>query len=189
MVCDLDDRLIYWNKSAERLYGWTAVEAIGQNADQFLFKNESPQFLQMKRQLLERSEWVGELPQITKEGKPVTVESRWTLVRDGDSSPKSKLVINTDITERKKLEAQFLRAQRMETLLETKPYDAMSLRVAKGQLYAYRGDMDHAIEWVQKGLNERAPNMIYLKAAPAWDFARNDSRFQELLRHMNFPSE
>src|SRR6266478_837454 len=66
MVCDLDDRLIYWNKSAERLYGWTAVEAIGQNADQFLFKNESPQFLQMKRQLLERSEWVGELPQITK---------------------------------------------------------------------------------------------------------------------------
>ena len=116
MVCDLDDRLIYWNKSAERLYGWTAVEAIGQNADQFLFKNESPQFLQMKRQLLERSEWVGELPQITKGGKPVIVESRWTLVRDGDSSPKSKLVINTDITERKKLEAQFLRAQRMETL-------------------------------------------------------------------------
>ena len=116
MVRDLEDRVIYWNKSAERLYGWTAVEALGQNADKLLFKEESPQLSQARQQVLERGEWMGELAQLTKAGKPIIVESRWTLVRDNKGNAKSKLVINTDITEKKKLEAQFLRAQRLETL-------------------------------------------------------------------------
>ena len=59
---------------------------------------------------------MGELPQVTKAGKPIIVESRWTLVRNSVGQPKAKLIINTDITEKKKLEAQFLRAQRLETL-------------------------------------------------------------------------
>ncbi|HEY5035794.1 MAG TPA: response regulator, partial [Chthoniobacterales bacterium] len=40
--------------------------------------------------------------------------SRWTLLRDEEGRPRSILMINTDITEKKKLETQFLRAQRME---------------------------------------------------------------------------
>jgi nitrogen-specific signal transduction histidine kinase/ActR/RegA family two-component response regulator len=39
-----------------------------------------------------------------------------TLIRDDEGHPKSVLVINTDITDRKKIEAQFLRAQRMESI-------------------------------------------------------------------------
>jgi len=116
MVRDLKAQVVYWNKSAERLYGWTAAEALGQNADKLLLKEESPQLLHARQQVLERGEWMGELPQVTKAGKPIIVESRWTLVRDTAGQPKSKLVINTDITEKKKLEAQFLRAQRLETL-------------------------------------------------------------------------
>src|SRR5260221_3672523 len=116
MVRDLKAQVVYWNKSAERLYGWTAAEALGQNADKLLLKEESPQLLHARQQVLERGEWMGELPQVTKAGKLIIVESRLTLVRDNAGRPKSKLVINTDITEKKKLEAQFLRAQRLETL-------------------------------------------------------------------------
>src|SRR5207249_12051285 len=64
----------------------------------------------------EKGEWTGELQQITKAGKQIVVESRRTLVRDDNGLPKSKLIVNTDITEKKKLEAQFLRAQRMDSL-------------------------------------------------------------------------
>ncbi|HEV2799759.1 MAG TPA: ATP-binding protein, partial [Pyrinomonadaceae bacterium] len=64
---------------------------------------------------LERGEWTGELRQRTKDGEEITVESRWTLVND-DGRPRSILVINTDVTERKKVEAQLLRAQRMESI-------------------------------------------------------------------------
>jgi len=59
---------------------------------------------------------MGELHLQTKYGDEIIVEGRWTLVRDDRGEPKSILVINTDITERKKIEAQFLRAQRMESI-------------------------------------------------------------------------
>src|SRR5207247_10532115 len=68
------------------------------------------------RAIMEKGEWTGELQQITKAGKQIVVESRRTLVRDDNGLPKSKLIVNTDITEKKKLEAQFLRAQRMDSL-------------------------------------------------------------------------
>ncbi|MFU8807193.1 MAG: ATP-binding protein, partial [Bradymonadaceae bacterium] len=55
-----------------------------------------------------------ELSQICKDGSSVTVEGRWTLVRDDDGKPHRILSINTDVTEKKKLLAQYLRAQRME---------------------------------------------------------------------------
>ncbi len=48
--------------------------------------------------------------------KKVVVESRWTLVRDRTGQPTSILVVNTDITQKKQLEAQFLRAQRLESV-------------------------------------------------------------------------
>lgn len=117
-VRDLDDVIRYWNKSAELLYGWTAEEAIGKNANDLIYGDEPnlPQLEMAQKQILETGEWQGELHQTTKDGKHIVVESRWTLVRDKAGAPKAKLIINTDITQRKQLEAQFLRAQRLETI-------------------------------------------------------------------------
>jgi signal transduction histidine kinase len=65
---------------------------------------------------ISRGEWQGEVQQLTKDGRDITVEARWNLIRDNEGRPKSILAINTDITERKKIEAQFMRAQRMESI-------------------------------------------------------------------------
>ena len=54
--------------------------------------------------------------QTRKDGEEIFVESRWTLVPDRDGNARSMLIINTDITEKKKLEAHVLRAQRMESI-------------------------------------------------------------------------
>src|SRR5437867_5659544 len=59
---------------------------------------------------------VGELRQVTKTGKEIIVESRRTLLRDADGKPAAILNINRDITEKKQIEAQLLRAQRMENI-------------------------------------------------------------------------
>ncbi len=116
-VIDLEYRIIYCNKSAERLYGWTAEEAIGKNAFELLYKEESPRFIEAKKSVIEKGEWNGELYQLTKDGREIIVESRWTLVLDNErGKPKSILIINTDITEKKKLEEQLLHAQRMESI-------------------------------------------------------------------------
>ncbi len=116
LVYDLETRIGFWNKSAERLYGWLADEVVGLNVDQVLNKSDPGAAITARAQVLESGEWIGELQQETKAGRTIVVESRVTLVRDGEGRPKSMLVINTDITERKRLEAQFLRVQRMESI-------------------------------------------------------------------------
>lgn len=116
IVCDLDGQVIFWNRSAERIYGWSAAEAVGRRVGELLFNQMPLSFDEARKSVVELGEWLGEFQQITKEGKPVTVQSSWTLVRDEEGRPKSELIINTDITEQKQLEEQFFRAQRLESL-------------------------------------------------------------------------
>jgi len=115
MVRDLQDRILYWNKSCERLYGWTAAEAMDRVAEELLYR-DATDFHKAWEQSMTQGEWVGELQQWTKDGRPLTIQGRWTLIRHEDGRPKSLLCINTDITGRRQLEQQFLRAQRMESL-------------------------------------------------------------------------
>ncbi|TDU73037.1 PAS domain S-box-containing protein [Prosthecobacter fusiformis] len=115
LVRDLNHRVTYWNKSAEALYGWSAEEVLGKPVTD-VFYQETMAFNAAIQQLFEEGEWVGELDQFSKDGTPLTIECRWTMVNDSAGKPKSVLCINTDITEKKKLEQQFLRAQRMESI-------------------------------------------------------------------------
>ncbi len=116
LVRDLEHNILFWNKGAERIYGWSAAEVVGRNVAQFLFKGPSTQFEKARRAVIENGEWSGESHQIRRDGAEIVVESRWTLVRDEQRNPTSILVINTDITEKKRMEGQFLRAQRMESI-------------------------------------------------------------------------
>jgi len=115
LVRDLEHRISYWNQSAQRLYGWSAAEVLGRSACELIYR-DSALLDTSVAELLANGEWVGELEQITQTGKPLTVEGHWTLVRDDAGKPTSILEINTDITSRRKLEQQFLRAQRMESI-------------------------------------------------------------------------
>jgi len=116
LVRDLEGHILFWNKSAERIYGWSADEVRGINADNLLTQEPSSQLEEANRALSEKGEWTGDLQQMTKARETLLVESRWTLVRDNQNQPKSILVVNSDITEKKRLEAQFLRVQRLESI-------------------------------------------------------------------------
>jgi PAS domain S-box-containing protein len=114
-VRDLDHRIVFWSKGAERVYGWTATEAVGRPVAQLI--KLDPEIIQKAYATVLRSGvWNGEMQKIAKTDDMLTVESRWTLVRDDRGQVKSILVIDTDITERKKLEQQFFRAQRLESI-------------------------------------------------------------------------
>ncbi|MUG91537.1 PAS domain S-box protein [Scytonema sp. UIC 10036] len=116
LVRDLNHKILFWNKSAERLYGWKAQEALEQNAQNLLYREILPQLQEALHQVNKTGEWYGELNKVRKDGKEIIVESRWTLVRDENGNPKSILTVDTDITEKKQLQTQFLRAQRLESL-------------------------------------------------------------------------
>jgi two-component system, cell cycle sensor histidine kinase and response regulator CckA len=115
-VRDLDDKILFWNKAAQSLYGWQKEEAIGKKTQQ-LWRDKNLSHLQQALSLLiKNGSWQGELHQTTAANKKIIVESRWTLVRDFAHQPQSILVVNTDITQKQQLEAQFLRAQRLESI-------------------------------------------------------------------------
>ena len=115
-VRDLDDQILFWNKAAERLYGWKKEEAIGKKTQELWQEKNLSQLPEALQILMKNGSWQGELHQKTKCGKEIIVESRWTLVREFGKKPQSILVVNTDITQKKQLEAQFLRAQRLESI-------------------------------------------------------------------------
>jgi PAS domain S-box-containing protein len=112
-VRSLDDAMTYWNDGAERLYGWTRAEVMGRKIHD-LIQYDRDAFETAQAALLDQGYWSGELKMTDKTGKAVIVFCRWTLLLDESGRPKEVLAINTDITERKQLEANFLRAQRME---------------------------------------------------------------------------
>ncbi|MBW4591020.1 MAG: GAF domain-containing protein [Aetokthonos hydrillicola CCALA 1050] len=116
IVKNLDNQILFWNKGAEHLYGWTADEAINQDANNLLQNESLPDHEAASDTLTKQGHWHRELHQITKSQRRIIVSSRWTLVRDQAGEPKSILIVNSDITENKKLQAQFLRAQRLESL-------------------------------------------------------------------------
>jgi PAS domain S-box-containing protein len=115
VISDLEGRVLFWNKAAERIYGWSRQEAAGRFVADFVL-DDAQKYMEVNALTLQNGEWSGELRHFTRDRQELTVETRWSLLRDKSGVPKSILAINTDVTEKRKIEVQFMRAQRMESL-------------------------------------------------------------------------
>ncbi|GGI08212.1 PAS domain-containing hybrid sensor histidine kinase/response regulator [Egicoccus halophilus] len=115
VVRDLDGRVGYWNRGAERIYGFTADEAQGRPVCELLGLDGVVHERALE-ELHRSGHFFDELVQTAKDGTELTVQARWTLLRDEEGVPVSVLGIETDVTDRKRMEQQFLRAQRMESI-------------------------------------------------------------------------
>ena len=115
VIFEPEGRILYWNKGAERIYGWTADEAVGRFVGEFIH-SDLHKFRDVNKLVMDTGEWSGEMHHLNRERHELVVESRWWPVRDKDGRAKSILVINTDVTEKRRIEVQFMRAQRMESL-------------------------------------------------------------------------
>lgn len=115
VVRDLDRTIRFWSQGAERIYGWTAEEVMGQDIVEREFRD--PEAFAVALEELQRTgAWAGHLHHRRADGRELTVHARWTLLRDDAGTPQSILSFSSDVTEQKHLEAQFLRAQRMESV-------------------------------------------------------------------------
>jgi PAS domain S-box-containing protein len=112
-VLDLEQRITFWNQGAEAIFGRKAEHVIGREVRSVL--GEGP-LDEATRTVRECGQWTGELRPRDASGSELALASRWTLMADAGGRPKSILVIATDVTERKKLEAHLLRVQRLESI-------------------------------------------------------------------------
>ncbi|HEY9609908.1 PAS domain S-box protein [Allocoleopsis sp.] len=128
IVRDLNDTITYWNQGAQRLYGYSCAEAVGQSVHSLL-KTEFPQSPEdIKETLFQQGFWSGELVHSRRNGSRVCVRSGWTLQRDETGEPVAFLEINQDITERKQAEVALRQSEELyRTLVKNFPNGAVFL--------------------------------------------------------------
>ncbi len=117
IVKELDDTITFWSEGAEKLYGWTKEEVIGQQA-RSLFRTKSSEPLKdITFKLKQTGHWSGELIHHTKDNREVVVQSWWMGKPDEHGKIKEILESNVDMTERNSIRTKLEEyASQMEKL-------------------------------------------------------------------------
>ena len=116
IVCDLNFRIIYWNKGAETMYGWESAEIIGRDIAEILFPDGQKELDEVRAEFEDAEVWSSEVSRLSKDKAEIKVKARWTLVKGEHGQPDYILIVHTDITDQKRAEEHLLRAQRMESV-------------------------------------------------------------------------
>ncbi len=116
LVCDLNHRLIYWNRGAEKIYGWSSSEILGKELGEVLYDGDHSALEVALRALKTSDGFREERVHLTKDKTKVVTISSWTLVRNDEGQPDYLLLVNSDVTEIKEIEEQLYRSQRMESI-------------------------------------------------------------------------
>lgn len=114
-VRDLDQRITYWNKAAERLYGWSFEEVRGRVHAENTY-HDPAEFRRIFEAVVRQGEWSGRVRQRCKDGRAITVDLHATLIRDEHGHPRAAFGIITDVTERLALEERLRRSERLEAI-------------------------------------------------------------------------
>jgi diguanylate cyclase (GGDEF)-like protein/PAS domain S-box-containing protein len=120
VVRDMQNRILFWNRGAEVMYGWTAKEAIGTISLHLLKTEFSEPLAEIDEQLFRENHWEGEAIHCTRDGTRLNVGCRWALQRDKSGAPVQVLSIIHDITGRKLAEESLrLLTQRLSLATST----------------------------------------------------------------------
>lgn len=117
MVTDFQGRITFWNNGAELIYGWTGKQAAGLFIRDLIFDTAHfKEYDLAMEDMLQFSEWNGEQHHLNRIGNELLIQSRWKKVESMLTGKQVILIVNTDITEKKRQEIKLLRAQRMESI-------------------------------------------------------------------------
>jgi len=113
---DRTETIQFWSQGAARMYGWTREEAVGR-VSQDLLHTEFPILLdEIRRKVATEGHWEGQLTHVRKDGTTLKVSSRWAVRLGSSGQFQGTLQINTDVTERLRIEEQLRHTQKLESL-------------------------------------------------------------------------
>ena len=106
LIRSWDGVIEHWTYGCERLYGWTAQEAVGQTCDSLLHTTYPAPLEEIHQHLLSSGMWQGELHQFRRNGTPAFVAAQWVLLSDDVDGPMSIISTHTDITPRLEIQQE-----------------------------------------------------------------------------------
>jgi PAS domain S-box-containing protein len=138
VATDLNFSVTYWNRAAEKLYGWRADEAtgrvLGDVVGQFF---TIPEREAARKRVLEQGADVLEVVHRRKDGSSLEVEARITIQRDHNDAAGGLVFVCRDISRRKRAEESLrLFAAREQAILSTIP-DMMFIFDAEGTYLSF----------------------------------------------------
>ncbi|HAX78197.1 MAG TPA: hypothetical protein DCY88_20845 [Cyanobacteria bacterium UBA11372] len=146
-IRDLSNTITYWNTGAQKLYGWTKEEAIGENVHTLLQTHFLVSSATIDRELRASGHWQGELIHTKRSGEKIIVASRWTLWHDEYGQPSGILEINNDITAQKRTEAE------IKKLNEDLERRNVELNAANKELEAFCYSVSHDLRSPLRSIN------------------------------------
>jgi two-component system, cell cycle sensor histidine kinase and response regulator CckA len=158
VVRDIEGRASFWNVGAERLFGWTRAEAVGQPVHALL-RTELPAPLgEIHEMLVEAGQWEGELRHRSRDGRLVVAASQWSLRRDDQGQPDAVLEVSVDMTRAAAADAKF------RGLLEAAP-DAILGVDGEGRIALVNAQAEHLFGYSREELMGQDVEILVPEAA------------------------
>ncbi len=105
LATDLNFKITYWNRSAEKLYGWKAEEVLGKRIDEIVkMRMTTKERLRIRKIATEKGFWRGEVIQFNRQGEELVIDMSIGLMHDSEGKPVAIVGINRDISEKRKFE-------------------------------------------------------------------------------------
>jgi PAS domain S-box-containing protein len=106
IIWEMEGRgIVYWNRAAEAMYGFSREFALGKVTHDLLKTELSGGIGELEEKLARYGVWIGELRHTRNGGELVEVEARLSLM-SRDHSPWLVLEVNRDVTDRKRAEME-----------------------------------------------------------------------------------
>lgn len=120
LVRDPSGVILFWNRSAEQVYGWKREEVVGKIVRDLLRSEYPGSEWALLDKVFRDGHWEGELWQTCRDGSRIRVESRWALHRDAKGASEAIIEINRDVTQRKQAEEALRESERqLHAILDT----------------------------------------------------------------------
>ena len=103
IATDLKFQITSWNRGAEKIYGWSAGEALGKTVGSLLHTEylTAENTAQVQIKFYTNGHWQGEVRQKNRHGADVYILASVSLLREQYGRPAGMVAVNRDITERK----------------------------------------------------------------------------------------
>ena len=117
-ITDPESIFTFVNPEFTRLYGYTEAEVVGKVTPRILSSDTQPakKYAEFQKTLVAKRVARGQVVMKAKDGRLLTIHSSVSPILDEAGNITGFLAIQRDITERKRLEEQFLQAQKMEAV-------------------------------------------------------------------------